>query len=115
MFATTQNNTEVHLVALNMTVVLNLTAKIEHEKLTGQISSHKFTFGVTRSDIGHIVPNGLNNILKAVLDIYGIPQVNELGKKGMDLPVSGDMTFVNPSLQFLENSLMVATDVNYTF
>lgn len=114
LFATNLKKKDIFLMTLNMTVSLNLKGKIEKNMLVGEISSKTFKFGVVKSDIGDISSRAMNMILNIAMDTAVIPKLNDLGKKGFALPVSGDVTFINPSLQILEGSLLVATDINYS-
>ena len=113
MYATKADKNQTYLLTLNMTVSLTLAAKVENERLTGQIIDNSFKFGVVKSNVGNVSARGLNIILGIAMESSVIPQLNALGKTGIALPVSGDVTFVNTSLEFLSGSLVVATDLTY--
>ncbi|XP_005112375.2 bactericidal permeability-increasing protein [Aplysia californica] len=114
VYATEANKTSVFLLRMNMTVGLTVNASIVDQRLSGKIVDYNFDVGILKSNVGHLNPRSLNIILNFAMDQVVIPMLNDFGKKGFDLPVSGDIKFEYTSLQLLNGSLLVATDVSQT-
>ena len=72
---------------------------------------------VKGSNVGEITEENLkniNNLLKAVIKIVLLPQVNTILAQGIPLPTIDDMSLTNTSIDIRDGFLLVTSDIAYS-
>ncbi|CAH1789471.1 unnamed protein product [Owenia fusiformis] len=105
---------EKHALTANVTLFILASASIDaqNNRVTGQIARHRVRIAVADSAIGFVHDAGLQFSVAAILNMFVVPQLNELGAKGISIPNIGEVKLVNPHLQLFQNAIMVKTDVS---
>ncbi len=94
-----------------VTANVSLTASVHDQKITAKVSSFTPSVTVTNTEIGRISGPALTSVFQILSDIFIIPKLNELGAEGLPLPGSKQVAFENPSLNLVENAIMLGTDL----
>ena len=110
--AQTPNNTLAYLATLTVNVSLTIQPSLQHENLTGVITDHSFKLSVVKSAVGTLFPSLLNTVIDGVLTIAVIPKLNQLGSKGVQLPMVAGVQFNNTILLLQEGNLLIGTDLH---
>ncbi|BFZ19753.1 hypothetical protein BsWGS_22791 [Bradybaena similaris] len=113
LFAHTPDGGTHYVLTFSLSLSMTAQASIEGEKLIASIIDHSFDVTLVRSDIGEINVRKAKIFFETFLTFVIIPQLNQLGKAGIDLPVSKDVQFLNTKLILQDGVLLVATDAQY--
>nr|UCK81553.1 lipopolysaccharide-binding protein 4 [Arenicola marina] len=97
-------------VGANMT----LTAAMQGTRITASVSNWTTTVEVKDSQIGPVSGWTLDLVLNEAFNRFIKPQLDALGKKGLDVPSIDDIDYVNPSLTLMAGALYLETNVKYT-
>ncbi|CAG5126973.1 unnamed protein product, partial [Candidula unifasciata] len=98
LFAHTPDGNTHYLLTLGVSLSLTGQASIEREKLIATIVGHSFDASLVKSEIGNIDVKKAKIFIEGVLTFAIIPELNKLGKAGIDLPVTPDVQFLNTKL-----------------
>lgn len=113
MYATVPNKPSIYLVNLNVSMNATVNLSIMNEKIYGKIDQLVFNISAFNSAVGRISDKALQFVTTNAIRIFVEPALNKLGKNGFPLPTTGNILFVNTELLLVQDTLIVATDVQY--
>ncbi|XP_053402306.1 lipopolysaccharide-binding protein-like [Mercenaria mercenaria] len=102
------------LLSLNAIMFTTVNVSIQNELLYARINDLKLKLKVGKSAVGKVSDVFLDFLIKQALNAYLIPQLNDLGKKGFPLPVTGEIKFTNTKISFAKDTVLISTDLSYT-
>ncbi|KAL4234373.1 hypothetical protein ACF0H5_006020 [Mactra antiquata] len=115
MYATKPGSSDTpFLLSLGAIGMTNVNISIQNELVYAQIKNMKIKLSVIKSAVGKISGSFLDFLVKEALNTVLIPQLNDLGKKGFPLPVTGEIKFTNTKLSFAKDTILIGTDLKYT-
>ncbi|KAK3103467.1 hypothetical protein FSP39_019464 [Pinctada imbricata] len=112
-YAVLSDNSSAYLMTLNANMTAGVNVSLSHEKIFANIGQTDIKLHVAKSDVGHIKDAALQFIVDSILKVFVVPMLNSIGSKGFPLPVTDDIHFVNSSLRFVTDAVLVSTDVHY--
>ncbi|BFZ13340.1 hypothetical protein BsWGS_16379 [Bradybaena similaris] len=98
---------------LRVSVSVTVQPSIVDGKLAGIITAYTFNISVRKSDLANINEAELNALIRQAIDEVVLPQINEIGRQGIELPSSGVLRFRNTRLNVQLGVLKVATDAEF--
>nr|QBL56987.1 BPI [Ruditapes philippinarum] len=115
MYATKPGSTAApFLLTLHATMSTTVDVYMQKELLFAKIKDLDLKLKVEKSAVGEVSDFFLNFLIKQVLKSYLIPQLNDLGKRGFPLPVTGDIKFQNTKISFAKDTVLISTDLLYS-
>ncbi|XP_025114932.1 bactericidal permeability-increasing protein-like [Pomacea canaliculata] len=112
-YAHTPSGQGASLFTLNVSVSMDFSASLSNDMIMGKILSTRINVGVQSSVIGPLDASNINTVVQSAMELFIVPQLNEVGSRGFPLPKVDNIKFVNSELRILQGALMVATDVQY--
>ena len=110
-FARLPNKTMKYLFNTAVSANISLTASVNNQNITANVTSIVPRVTVTDTQVGNISGEHLTLIFKIVSNSFIIPKFNELGAEGLPLPGSKQFAFENPSFDLVENAIVFGTDL----
>ncbi|KAM7006323.1 bactericidal permeability-increasing protein-like isoform 1-T1 [Tautogolabrus adspersus] len=113
-YAIQPNATLTPLFVLNLDISVSARVFVSGMKIAGAITLNKMDLTLGTSYVGEFQVGSLDDILKIVLKLVVIPQLNTHLAKGYPLPTLGKMKLVNTQLQVLQDYMLIGTDIQFT-
>ncbi|KAF8103969.1 hypothetical protein N665_0182s0075 [Sinapis alba] len=107
-----QNSGTVLSVA-RISAVLDVagTAEISENNLTGSVRLNGFNATMTWSKLGDLQASYIQDVASTILESLFLPYVNTRLKRGFPLPFTHGFTIKNTEIVYVENGVMVCSDV----
>lgn len=110
--ASYSSSTPAFLLTLGLNLSLSFQANIQNERLVGKITDSSFKVAVLKSAVGNVSSGVLNLILGGAMKLVGIPYINSIAAKGIDLPITGaGFSLVNTGINLLDGAFVISADV----
>ena len=101
------------LLALNATMSISVTLDVKNQSIYANIGDMSIVLHVIKSDVGQISDIVLNVIANTAIIGFVKPQLNKLGAKGIPLPLTNNIQFVNTEITLDKDTIMMGTDLKY--
>ena len=101
------------LLALNATMSISVTLDVKNQSIYANIGDMSIVLHVIKSDVGQISDIVLNVIANTAIIGFVKPQLNKLGAKGIPLPLTNNIQFVNTEITLDKDTIMIGTDLKY--
>lgn len=88
-------------------------AKVNNTVIYGELTDVSATATLVQSHIGNVDIDGINDLVQFALSM-GLDAVNEILAKGTPLPTLPGVQFVNPSIIYRDDYIVVATNIKYS-
>lgn len=103
----------IYLLSLNASMQTSVKLSVKNEKIYASIDDMSLKLHVVKSNVGQLNEHILNFIANTAIITFVKPHLNELGAKGIPLPVTDKVHFVNSEITLDKETLMVGTDLKY--
>ncbi|ESO96904.1 hypothetical protein LOTGIDRAFT_231708 [Lottia gigantea] len=113
LYAKKQSSPDIFLIKLNMTLGIDLKASLKGEILYTEVSNPRLIIGVLKSAVGVVSGPVIQSLIKFGVQLVVIPKLNNIGAKGLSLPITKEIKFKNSELILQKDSLMIASDIAY--
>ena len=90
---------------------VSLNVSVNDQNITAQVTDIIPSVRVTDTKVANITGEMLTNIFKIVSGLFIIPKLNEVGARGLPLLHSKEVALRNPTLNLVENAILLGTDV----
>jgi len=108
------NGSIAHLFGMNVTAKMTVTPRLNGTVLKASVTSMEQILDVTESSVGPISATLLGLAFDVAKKTFIIPQLNEVGEKGLPLPTIKHVQFTNTELKLERDCIRVSTDVAYS-
>jgi len=88
-------------------------AKVNGTIISGELTEVTATAALVSSHVGNVDIDGINDLVQFALSM-GLDAVNEILAKGTPLPTLPGLEFVNPSIIYRDDYIVVATNIHFT-
>jgi len=88
-------------------------AKVNNTVISGELTSVTATASLVQSQVGDVDIDGINGLVQFALSMC-LDTVNQLLAKGTPLPTLPELQFINPTILYKDDYIVVATDIRYT-
>jgi len=102
-----------NLVSLNVTIVLEVTPGMTGKTITAAVKKFTPTVSIINSKLGNPSSATLNTIINYIANSTILSNLNNVGKKGFDIPAILHVGYVNPTVMLVDGAVVVAADVAY--
>jgi len=87
-------------------------ARVNNTVISGELTTVTATASLVQSHVGNVDIDGINDLVQFALSM-GIDAVNEILANGTPLPTLPGLQFVNPSIIYKDDFIVVATNIRY--
>jgi len=88
-------------------------AKVNNTVISGELTSVTAAASLVQSQVGDVDIDGINELVQFALSM-GLDTVNQILAKGTPLPTLPGLEFINPSIIYRDDYIVVATNIRYT-
>lgn len=96
-------------VSMNITGGISIAEEVIHYNVSNMTANVR----VLNTTIAHVKETALNFIINYAVKKYIQPNIDDLGRIGIPLPLNGIVTMKNTQIKLLQNAFVVATDLVY--
>jgi lipopolysaccharide-binding protein len=102
------------IINLEVSVAVGVSTTVDANKVKATVTELTPSIEVKGSLLGSLPSAKLSFLLQYAADNFVVPQLNEIGDEGFEIPNMDGVEFVRPLLTLVDGALVLSTDVRYT-
>lgn len=106
-------DSSLSIIHCEMVLSLNGAASVENDLISGKIDSVSVRVSNVQTLLGNLSTDVLNDLVKRVLNLNFIPNLNNILAIGIPLPTIPDMTMTKSKLKYFDGFFAIAGDYSY--